>query len=259
MTPKELENLRLLFQNFVEINNNTKLLGKGANGAVYNIGRDRILKHLTTGKHFRGGWEAIYQRKAGEEGIAPKILRNHNVNITTKHGFFVMEKLPPNTITEFEYDTILRDGGLKPNVNKNKKILEAFEKLHKLGISHGNAHQGNLMFTIDPKTFQIKKVWIIDFGRASIIPAGQTEQSVYKPLPPVYNPNYPGLRMANNGTLVRPNRFMRPGLSEKAQFSGINRRGPPNIRLNTLSANNLRKLVRKHSKGPRRAALNIAF
>jgi hypothetical protein len=113
------------------------------------------------------------------------------------------------------------------------------------------------MLTIDPDTFEIKKVWIIDFGRSSIIPAGKTEQNVYKKFKFQYDPNHPGLRKTpTRGRIVRRNTFMREGLSQGDLFSGENRR-VPNTRLNTLSSNELKELVRKHSKRPRSAALNI--
>lgn len=256
LSPSEVEYLRKLFPG-VDIANNTKLLGAGANGNVYNIGYNRILKHITgRRRHHRGVLESRYQKIAGNEGLAPKILENYNENSTSKGGFFIMQKLPPNTITAHEYDKRLEQFGKSLNGPRQALVAEAFHNLHTLGISHGNAHVGNIMFTIDPNTLKIKKVWIIDFGRSSVIPARKTENNVYAKYLPLKMEGFPGLQSTNNGIPVRANSKMIPGLPPDERFSRINRRrfgGNLRIIATEVDPNNLRR----HSKGPPKRSLNL--
>ena len=256
LSPSEVDYLRSLFPG-VNIANNTKHIGAGANGNVYNIGNNRILKHITgKGRHSRGILESRYQKIAGNAGLAPKILEIYNENNTSEGGFFIMQKLPPNTITAHEYDKRLEQFGKSPNGPRQALVAKAFHNLHTLGISHGNAHAGNIMFTIDPNTLKIKKVWIIDFGRSSVIPAGKTEKNVYAKYLPLKMEGFPGLQSTNNGKPVRANSFMIPGLPPDERFSRINRRGiGGNLRIIAVEVdpNNLRR----HSKGPPKRSLNL--
>lgn len=255
LSSSDVEDLRKLFPG-VYIANKTKLLGAGMNGNVYNIGNNRILKHITGRRHHRGVLESRYQRIAGSAGLAPKILENYNENNTSEGGFFIMQKLPPNTITAHEYGKLLNQIGESPNGQRQALVAKAFHNLHTLGISHGNAHAGNIMFTIDPNTLKIKKVWIIDFGRSSVIPAGKTEKTVYAGYLPLKMEGFPGLQSTNNGKPVRANSFMIPGLPPDERFSRINRRGNGgNLRIIAAAydPNNLRR----HSKGPPKRSLNL--
>ena len=254
LTSIEVEELRKLFPG-VDIANNTKYIGGGENGNVYNIGNNRILKHITgRGRHSRGILESRYQKIAGNAGLAPKILEIYNENSTTEGGFFIMQKLPPNTITAHDYDKLVKQIGISPNGQRQALVAKAFHNLHTLGISHGNAHAGNIMFTIDPNTLKIKKVWIIDFGRSSVIPAGKTEKKVYAKYLPLKMEGFPGLQSTNNGKPVRVNSFMIPRLRPGKKFSTINRRGNGGtLRIGAADPNNLRR----HSKGPPKRPLNL--
>ena len=255
LSSSEVEDLRKLFPG-VNITNNTKYIGGGMNGNVYNIGNNRILKHITgKGRHSRGILESRYQKIAGNAGLAPKILEIYNENNTSEGGFFIMQKLPPNTITAHEYDKRLKQIRKSPNGQRQALVAKAFHNLHTLGISHGNAHAGNIMFTIDPNTLKIKKVWIIDFGRSSVIPARKTEKNVYDRYLPLKMEGFPGLQSTNNGKPVRANSFMIPGLPPDERFSTTNRRGNGGtLRIGAAEdPNNLRR----HSKGPPKRSLNL--
>jgi predicted Ser/Thr protein kinase len=253
LSSNDVKYLRSLFPG-VDIANNTKLLGSGVGGNVYNIGNNRILKYIKGSGHHRGVLESRYQKIAGIAGLAPKILENYNENITTKGGFFIMQKLPPNTITAHDYHKLVK--GKSPNGQRQALVAKEFHNLHTLGISHGNAHASNIMFTIDPNTLKIKKVWIIDFGSSSVIPAGKTEKNVYDNYHPYNIPGFPGTVAAYNGKPVRPNSFMIPGLPPRGKkFSTINRRAiGGTLRIEAADPNNLRN---NHSKGPPKRSLNL--
>jgi hypothetical protein len=104
LTHNQIAEMRNLFPG-VNINK-PKLLGGGANSDVYNIGKNRVLKHVIDGTA-NGSEEVMLQQIAAKKGIAPKILQTYEHNSTEKTGFFIMEKLPPNTITEYEYKSIV--------------------------------------------------------------------------------------------------------------------------------------------------------
>lgn len=70
---------------------------------------------------------------------------------------------------------------MKPRENtKNRfrrSIIEMIKQIKIRGISHGNLHSGNMLVSITPSGNI--KLWIIDFGRSSVIPLGMTERNVF--------------------------------------------------------------------------------
>ena len=62
--------------------------------------------------------------------------------------------------------------------NAVRQILkEIVKKLHNKGISHGDLHAKNILVSIGPHGY---KLWVIDFGRSTVIPVGMTESNIFK-------------------------------------------------------------------------------
>lgn len=56
-------------------------------------------------------------------------------------------------------------------------VKEMVKKIHQKGISHGNLHSGNILVSISSNGSV--KLWMIDFGRSTVIPLGNTERNAY--------------------------------------------------------------------------------
>lgn len=151
-----------------KLNNSQVLVGKGLNSEIFQIAPNVVVK-ITPKPHPA---EFRLHKKAGNARIAPKILTG-----LYKSGNFygyAMEKLPPNTISLKAYLTKFKRANLvKPH------LLNALTKLRNLQILHGNLHNNNIMVTINPKTGEIIKLWIIDFGRSYNLPPGMNSSHVF--------------------------------------------------------------------------------
>jgi hypothetical protein len=58
-----------------------------------------------------------------------------------------------------------------------RTIIEMIKQIKSKRISHGNLHSGNILVSVTPQG-KIK-LWMIDFGRSSVIPIGMTERNVF--------------------------------------------------------------------------------
>jgi tRNA A-37 threonylcarbamoyl transferase component Bud32 len=114
-----------------------------------------------------------------------------------------------------------------------RSIFEMIKQIKIRGISHGNLHAGNMLVSITPSG-KIK-LWMIDFGRSSIIPIGMTERQVFAkkqlgeyfgsigPLSkknenrnvPVYNGSRANVHMANIHYGITFNRNMEKNINSK--------------------------------------------
>lgn len=64
--------------------------------------------------------------------------------------------------------------------NSVREILkEIVKKLHNKGISHGDLHSKNILVSVGPNGY---KLWVIDFGRSTVIPVGMSESNIFKKL-----------------------------------------------------------------------------
>jgi tRNA A-37 threonylcarbamoyl transferase component Bud32 len=90
--------------------------------------------------------EVNLQRKVSELGLSPKI-----VDFDIDNKFIVMEKMDWHLTEEITFNN-----GLIPE-NRQKEIINIFQKLDKLKIFHGDANLLNYMVKDD-------KLYIIDFG-----------------------------------------------------------------------------------------------
>jgi hypothetical protein len=150
--------------------------------------------------------EINLQRRMARLWLAPPVLSKYILGSGKTYGGFLMKKLPPNTIKLGKYYDAIETIGpnnfhnvpenvkkmvtnakyYEANVNtmenkfdkffKNvkKMVTNAIIKMHRAGIHHGDLHNENIMVTYDPKTLEVERVWIIDYGAATYIPIGYT-------------------------------------------------------------------------------------
>jgi serine/threonine protein kinase len=143
-----------------------KMLGKGRSGEVYELCDERkqcpyVLKVQDLAKtgplSFR--LEVEYQMKA--KAFAPKIHDAwicHTNQTTISTGFIVMERMD-GTLDDY----IARPEVHEPHQTFSKQFIKTIRshvaKLHKMGISHGDLHSGNI--------FHKNNKWFLgDFGSA---------------------------------------------------------------------------------------------
>jgi RIO-like serine/threonine protein kinase len=175
-----------------------KLIGRGVNGRVYNIGKSKVLK-VSKGV---SKMEYSTLMKLRNLSIVPKVKSGSFkvVNRKKKVSSFIMNKLPNRAISLKKYHQMYK----KPNSREKNLIQNAVNKIHNRGISHGDLHSGNILLTHTGS--HINKLWIIDFGRSIKLPKGMNEKTAYSKLPRVYgySPSYGKLYGRNNAP-SRPN------------------------------------------------------
>jgi tRNA A-37 threonylcarbamoyl transferase component Bud32 len=179
-----------------------RLLGKGVNGAVYNVG-SRAMKVM---KGVSGKEYLAMKRLRGVKFIPKVVLGSYVANKKRKVSAFLMSKLPDTAITLKEFH---RQYGTKADPNEPIILGHVITQMHIRGISHGDLHSGNIMVThTGPK---IDRLWIIDFGRSIRIPKGHSEASVYKVLKKIsgYNRAY-GTLYGKSSEPSRPNTKLQP-------------------------------------------------
>ena len=184
----------MLFKNRLEMRakkSGWKILGAGVNGVVFDNGK--MVRKFTEADN-RSEYNAM--KKLANSGYVPKV---HELNAGKGYTMYSMNRLPPNTVTLYKYLA------LRPQFKTlaRKMLKEIVEDMHERGISHGDLHDNNIMVTMDDKD-NIKKMWIIDFGRAVEIPKGKTELQSYAGLKKTNLPGY-GLVFGPSMRYSRPN------------------------------------------------------
>ena len=81
-------------------------------------------------------------------------------NVMTLHAF--LNKMKPDESAKNRF---------------RRTVIEMIKQIKSKGISHGNLHSGNILVSVTPQG-KIK-LWMIDFGRSSVIPIGMTERNVF--------------------------------------------------------------------------------
>lgn len=131
------------------ISKNGKELGRGSQGAVYELGPTKVVK-ITFGSSPIGK-ELRFARKAATAGISPKIFESGYAVYGKKKKkiyYFIMEKL------DFPNKASCGDAKLK-------QLFSIFHKLSKLHIAINDNNYENVMFSNKKNRF-----YIIDFGKA---------------------------------------------------------------------------------------------
>jgi len=170
-----------------------KILGAGVNGVVFDNGK--MVRKFTEVEN-RSEYNAMKKLESSGANYVPKV---HELNTGKGYTMYSMNRLPPDT------ETLRRWYVRHPTSKEPKKMLaKILEDMHERGISHGDLHDDNIMVTTDDKD-QIKKMWIIDFGRSIRIPHGKTELQSYAGLKLTHSKTY--------GTLFGPStRYSRPNI-----------------------------------------------
>ena len=164
----------MLFKNRLEMRarkSGWKILGAGVDGVVFDNGK--MVRKFTEVQN-RSEYNAL--KNLANSGYVPKV---HELNIGKGYTMYSMNRLPPNTITLSKWYN--RHFTSKDRIEPRKMLAKIVEDMHERGISHGDLHDENIMVTLDDKD-QIKKMWIIDFGRSIRIPHGKTELQSYNGL-----------------------------------------------------------------------------
>jgi hypothetical protein len=91
-----------------------------------------------------------------------------------KATVFLMNKIGNRVMTLHNY--LSSHTNKKTNNAVRNSVKEMVKRIHERGISHGNLHGGNILVSIGPRGI---KLWMIDFGRSTIIPLGMSERNLY--------------------------------------------------------------------------------
>ncbi len=165
-----------LMEVFTGPNHMAHYLGEGKDGIVFRMfnpfdDNDRSLDRYALkawNPTFRArSHETRIQRLAGEIRDGP--FRVPRVLLDDQRlGCLVMDFVPGKTA----YRAICADKRFITE-SFSEKILDAFRALNKAGITHGDPHLGNFMFTGEEKfllgtreVISDADIWIIDFGRS---------------------------------------------------------------------------------------------
>ena len=130
-----------------------ELLGKGKHGSVYAAGPDTVVKIVRQSPiAFQ---EAEIATRIGKKKIGPSIRQ-----VTRCNGklYIYMEKVTGTLRDWMEAETRSR----RDRANAKKRISKLFQRLHSLGLYHGDVHWENIAFIRKPSG---KTSWkLIDFG-----------------------------------------------------------------------------------------------
>lgn len=123
---------------------------------------NRLKKGYNTPKKRTEIVSYINYLKASMHKKATVFLMNkiNSGNVMTLHSFF--SKMKSNNSLKNRF---------------RRSIFEMIKQIKLRGVSHGNLHAGNILVSVTPQG-KIK-IWMIDFGRSSIIPIGMTERNVF--------------------------------------------------------------------------------
>jgi len=172
-------------------NLNNKIMASGTNGIVIRTKNDPNKLVKVANGNVRREPQAL--RNLCSSGFVPKLNENfvhltklnHNMkktlfpsSNTNNATAYVMQRVGNSTLWKY-----VKNGH---NTNNNKRqirmaIRNAIAFMHTKGISHGNLHSGNILVELGPDG-KMKKLWIIDFGRAVRFNPGESENNAYNRL-----------------------------------------------------------------------------
>ena len=123
-----------------------KLIGEGEYGKVYDIGNNIVVK---IGKISKNEIEVMEQLRSIPDNPTPRLIA---VSKAANATVMAMEKSSGRPIIELSP---------RESTKVYDQILPTLHKIHRLGISHNDLHEGNVFF--NTKT---KSITILDFGLA---------------------------------------------------------------------------------------------
>lgn len=140
-----------------------------------NAYRANIEKYKNINKYVKMGYAREEIKKHIKKLKAHIIFKNKERN--KKATVFLMNKVNSGKVmTLHSFLTKLNPNDSLKN-RFRRSIFEMIKQIKLRGISHGNLHSGNMLVSITPSG-KIK-LWMIDFGRSSVIPLGMTERNVF--------------------------------------------------------------------------------
>ena len=220
---RHTEYMKLLLK-VINLNYNVKTrLGtrRSLDGAVFDIGNNKVLKFILTGRGHATNMDTIVDefligKKMGEAGLGPKVYEMHQIvvpnllslknaianwptlnnvrkifkaqnlqgninNMYTRHPGSITFNIFQNWYYERNsHYNKMKEGAviimenissavtLGEYVKKHpfplKEYMELVDKMHAIGIAHGDMHPGNIMVK---KEINKIKLYAIDFGRSS--------------------------------------------------------------------------------------------
>ncbi len=114
-----------------------------------------------------------------EKNILTKLLNTKRaINKATKKTvtIFLMNRVGNAGNRVMTLKEFLSTRGLQ-TWNKVRQVLkDIVKKLHNKGVSHGDLHSENVLVSIGPRGFRL---WVIDFGRSTVIPVGMSEANIF--------------------------------------------------------------------------------
>jgi hypothetical protein len=158
----------------------TKLIGQGAFGKVYNTNNGRvmkvglenmssefsILKNLQKAHYVprvRNGNFITFNKNNNSRNIALNVF--DKISYRNAQAFLMSKVGGPHAMTLNKYKQEF------VNKNSQRRAFNLLSNLHVRGVSHRNAHSGNIIVTVGPSG-KITGMWLIDFGLATRIPLG---------------------------------------------------------------------------------------
>lgn len=238
-----------------------KYMGGGVNGRVYATNNNRAIKFIL-GNHPEE-YEAL---KILQSTRTVPSFNNRNGKVMKLTGNLKMaaKEMFGNTDNHMTAIIMGKVGGANPmtlqqyvnkypNANKaniNRRVRHILDQMGSKGISHGNFHANNIIVEVSP-TGKIVRMWVIDFGRAVLLPLNMTPINLLKaatgkthPAGSLYNKK----RTMNVPLLGRESHRIDPHMAQVL--------GTKYLENNLYRIRNLRKFVHKEiarlPKSPRR-------
>ena len=172
-------------------NLNNKIMASGTNGIVIRTKNDPNKLVKVANGNVRREPQALHNMRSS--GFVPKL--NENFVHLTKLNHNMKKTLFPDSNTNNATAYVMQRVGNRTlwqyvksghNTNNNKRqirmaVRNAIAFMHAKGISHGNLHSANILVELGPDG-KMKKLWIIDFGRAVKLKPGESETNAYNRL-----------------------------------------------------------------------------
>ena len=163
-------------------------LGGGADGKVYTTSDGRVMKFILgsapqeytalrnlqgTGlvPSFRNGNGKVLRLPQVQQNAASKMFNNTSVQMTA----LIMGRAGGSKSMTLRKYIKTHPAANKANIAQ--RLRSAVNTLGLKGISHGNMHDENIIVEVDSNG-RIRRMWLIDFGRANKIPIGRTARNM---------------------------------------------------------------------------------
>jgi tRNA A-37 threonylcarbamoyl transferase component Bud32 len=199
----------------------SRIGNKSSNGAVFKMhtknGSRKVLKMV---EEQLGQREYNYQAKAAAAGLAPKVYKfvpSIELNPKRFANAFLMNNLQQNnTNTVLTMQQFIQSNkySVQEKLNVLPILKSKIQKLHEIGIEHGDLHPGNIYVIISSNKKKFGIV-IIDFGRSTkfdpnpSVFLGTNVSKHYKQYAPIYEDKNRTLRMPNLSKLYKIQQAMK--------------------------------------------------